>query len=303
MLEEFSISARTGRMDLWFEEKADIASGCSLRIPIKRTIEKIRSKYQEIALLETENFGRMLVLDGIIMLTEFDEFAYHEMIVHVPLNTHMSPRRVLVVGGGDGGTVREILKHEGVEEVHLCEIDKMVVDICMKHLPSLASGFDDSRVHIFYEDGAQFVKAHKAEYDVIIVDSSDPVGPATVLFQEEFYRDIHGALKDDGIVVSQCESIFFHLSMIEEMFEFLPMIFDLTGYYYVLVPTYPSGTIGFAFCSKRYHPLRDVDRSRIARIGPLKYYNFHTHYSSFCLPAFAGERLPAFSGKYSYQMP
>lgn len=294
MAEEFTEdNLRLTTMDLWFEEKLEPPTGSTFRVLVNRTIERFRSEYQEIAVLETEKLGRMLILDGVIMLSEFDEFAYHEMIVHVPLLTHPNPRRVLVIGGGDGGSIREIVKYKSIEEVHLCEIDKEVVEVSKRHLPNLSSGFYDPRVKVFYEDGAQFIKDKKGEYDVIIVDSTDPVGAAVVLFEEPFYRDMYAALKADGIVVSQCESIYYHQALIKRMFEFISDIFQITGYYYSLVPTYPSGTIGFAFCSKKYHPLKDVDETRIDELGKLKYYTPQIHRASFCLPAFIKEILPS----------
>ncbi len=293
MAEEFTEDElRLTTMDLWFEEKLEPPTGSTFRVLVNKTIERFRSEYQEIAVLETEKLGRMLILDGVIMLSEFDEFAYHEMIVHVPMLTHPDPRKILVIGGGDGGSIREIVKHKSVEEVHLCEIDRDVVEVSKRHLPALSSGFYDPRVKIFYEDGAQFVKGKKGEYDIIIVDSTDPVGAAVVLFEEPFYRDMYDALKTDGIVVSQCESIYYHQTLIKRMFEFISNIFHITGYYYSLVPTYPSGTIGFAFCSKKYHPLKDLDETRLAELGKLKYYTPQIHKASFCLPAFIKEMLP-----------
>ncbi len=283
---------RLTTMDLWFEEKLEPPVGTTFRVLVNRTIERFRSEYQEIAVLETEKLGKMLILDGVIMLSEFDEFAYHEMIIHVPLLTHPNPKKVLVIGGGDGGSIREIVKHKEVEEVHLCEIDRAVVEVSKRHLPTLSSGFSDPRVKIFYEDGAKFVKNKKGEYDVIIVDSTDPVGAAVVLFEEPFYRDMYEALKPDGIIVSQCESIYYHQDLIKRMLSFISNIFELTGYYYSLVPTYPSGTIGFAFCSKKYNPLKDLDEKRYYKLGKLKYYNPQIHKTSFCLPAFIRELLP-----------
>ncbi len=284
---------RLTTMDLWFEEKLEPSVRATIRILINRTLERFRSEYQEIAVLETEKLGRMLVLDGIIMLTEFDEYAYHEMIVHVPLLTHPNPQKVLVIGGGDGGSVREIVKHEEVKEIHLCEIDKAVVEVSKKYLPGLSSGFNDPRVKIFYEDGAKFIKRKKEEYDVIIVDSTDPIGPAVALFEEPFYRDMYSALKPDGIAVTQCESMYYHRDLIKRMFGFISEIFNISGYYFCVIPTYPSGTIGFAFCSKRYHPIKDFDESRVSKLGKLRYYNPHIHKASFCLPEFMKDLLPS----------
>jgi len=156
---------------------------------------KVKSPFQKIEVFATEAFGNMLVNDGIVMLTQFDNHAYHEMIAHVPLFAHPNPKRVLIVGGGDGGTLTEVLKHDGVEEVIMCEIDKKVVDVSKKYFPELTQSFKDPRATVVYEDAAKYVKNKKDYYDIIIVDSSDPIGPAVVLFQKQFYQDVKDALK------------------------------------------------------------------------------------------------------------
>jgi spermidine synthase len=225
-----SKAIRKQKLDLWFRDSPEIGRGCALSIRIRDVLCHYHSRFQEIAVFETDQMGRMLVLDDVTMLTEFDEFAYHEMIAHVPMMTHSNPSRVLVIGGGDGGTIREVLKHPGVSEVHLCEIDEEVVAACRKFLPSLASGFDDPRVRCFYEDGAVFVKKHPESYDVIIVDSTDPVGPGQVLFQPPFYRDMKRALTKEGIAVTQCESIYFHPEIIGKVAAFAREIYPLVSY-------------------------------------------------------------------------
>ena len=278
-------------IDLWFHDNVEIAHGCQTSIKIKEVLCHYHTKFQEIAVFETERLGRMLVLDNITMLTEFDEFAYHEMIAHVPLLVHPAPRRVLIIGGGDGGTVREVLKHPEVEKVHVCEIDEEVVKVCRKFLPSMASGFDDTRVRVLYEDGAGFVSKKKDAYDIIIVDSTDPVGPGRVLFQREFYEDMRGALTKDGIAVTQCESIFFHQDIIRGVSSFAGAIYPKIGYYYTLVPTYPSGIIGFFFCSLRYDPLALLSEERTKRLKGLKYYTPKVHRASFVLPRFGADLL------------
>ncbi len=274
-------------MDLWFQDSIEFGHGCSIRIKIKNILYNDRSQYQEIAILETEKLGRMLVIDGITMLTEWDEYAYHEMITHVPLLVHPKPSRVLVIGGGDGGTVREILKHPEVELVHVCEIDEAVVNACRKYLPSLALSFDDPRVNILYEDGARFVTQQSEPYDVIIVDSTDPLGPGQILFQENFYKNLKKALSKEGIAVTQCESIFLHQHVIKGVFSFARHLFPKLGYYVTMVPTYPSGVIGFFFCSLKRDPLQDMDIKRAERLKSLKYYTPEVHRSSFTLPRFA----------------
>jgi spermidine synthase len=279
-------------LDLWFHDSVEITLGCRISIKIKDILCHYRSPFQEIAIFETERLGRMLVLDGITMLTEFDEYAYHEMIVHVPLLAHRKPCKILVIGGGDGGTVREILKHSEVETVHVCEIDPEVIKACRKFLPALASGFDDPRVHVFNEDGARFVAEHPRSYDVIIVDSTDPVGPGQILFQRQFYSDMKSALAKDGIAVTQCESMYFHRDVIRGVAAHVRQLFPTFGYYYTLVPTYPSGVIGFYFCSLNFDPLQNLAEERVAKLGPLRYYTSMIHRASFSLPAFASDLVP-----------
>jgi len=274
---------------LWFQDSIEFSHGVSLRVKIKNVIHRLQSPFQEIVVFETEHLGRMLVIDGITMLTEWDEHAYHEMIVHVPLLVHPKPSKVLIIGGGDGGTAREVLKHPEVTGVHICEIDEAVINVCRTYLLSLASSLDDPRVQIFYEDGARFVTKGEGTYDVIIVDSTDPIGPGQTLFQQAFYENMKKALSEEGIAVTQCESIFLHQGVIEGVFAFARDIFPQIGYYYTLVPTYPSGMIGFFFCSLRHHPFSQIDAERAARLKGLKYYTPDIHRASFSLPYFAAK--------------
>jgi spermidine synthase len=283
-------------MGLWFQDCIEFGHGSTLNIKIKDVLYHGRSSFQEIAILETEKMGRLLVIDGVTMLTEYDEFAYHEMISHVPLLLHPKPSRVLVIGGGDGGAVREVLKHPEVEIVHLCEIDEGVVSACRRHLPSLASALDDTRVTIFYEDGARFVAEHPMSYEAILVDSTDPIGPGQVLFQEPFYADMKQALTDQGIAVTQCESMYLHRAVIEGVYSFARRLYPKLGYYYTLVPTYPSGLIGFFFCSKGIDPLGEIDEKRSAKLQGLRYYSPEIHRAAFALPRFAREFLPVNQG-------
>ncbi len=275
-------------LNLWFEERLEIGFGSVLRVLVKETLLLKKSPFQQIAVLDTAKFGRMLVLDGIINVTEFDEFAYHEMIVHVPMICHPCPRKVLVIGGGDGGAVREALKHPEVREVHLCEIDREVVEVSKEYLPEISAGLDDHRVTVHYADGAEFVKRHPGYFDVILVDSTDPVGPGAVLFREEFFRNLHAALSDEGIVTTQCESFFFHREVIGTVLASFGKVFPVTEYYYCMVPTYPSGVIGFAFgCKSSSGGKGPADKSRVAALGPLKYYSSGIHEAAFVLPRFA----------------
>lgn len=278
--------------NLWFEENYEYDEGRTIKIKIEKMIDQYDSPFQRIEVYQTKPFGRMLVLDGVIMCTEWDEHAYHEMLAHVPLFTHPNPERVLVVGGGDGGTIREVLKHPTVKEAVLCEIDEHVIRLSKKHLPQMASALDDPRVKIVCEDGAKYVKAHKNAFDIILVDSSDPIGPATVLFSEEFYASMRDCLNDGGIAATQSESFFYHGDIVHRLTGYAKKYFAIPGYYFTVVPTYPSGIIGFTFCSKKYHPLKDVDETRIAKLQPkLRYYNAAIHKGSFALPTFIASRI------------
>jgi len=272
----------------WVKDSWDEKEGRCLSVKIKKTLDSYKSKFQKLDMYETECFGKMLVLDGTIQLTEFDEFAYHEMITHVAMNTHPNPKKVLIIGGGDGGVAREAFKHKSVEQVHLCEIDEEVINITKKYVSGLAKGFNNPKMKIFIEDGAAFIRERKNTYDIIIVDSSDPWGPAEVLFKEEFYQDLFDSLKKDGIVVSQSESMYYNRKLIKRMVDFNKKIYPVVEYYYALVPTYPSGTIGFSFCSKKYHPLKHAKDKKITN---LKYYSPEIHKAAFVLPKFMSDLL------------
>ena len=277
---------------LWFEEKLGCELGRTIKIRIKDLIEQYDSKFQRIEIYETKPFGRMLVLDGVIMCTEWDEFAYHEMIAHVPMFTHPMPENILVIGGGDGGTVREILKHPEVKKVDVCEIDEHVIRLSKQHLPTMGSSFNDNRVSIFNEDGANFVKERRCCYDVIIVDSSDPIGAAEELFTENFYSSLKDILKNNGIAVTQSESFFYDANLVKKLTGFAKKYFTYPAYYFTVVPTYPSGIIGFTFCSKAYHHINELDKDRISQIQPyLKYYNADIHKASFALPDFIKNKI------------
>jgi len=274
------------QLELWFGEQYGRENGRYLQIKVDNVLEKIRSPFQEICVVQSPAFGKILLNDGIIMLTEADEAGYHEMIAHVPLCVHPAPKEILVIGGGDGGTVREIIKHLQVNKVEVCEIDKKVIEVCQRHFPQLAGSFDDQRVYLHFQDGAQFLASKENQYDVIIVDSSDPIGPGTSLFTAQFYQSIFRSLKEDGIAVSQLESIFWHADFIQSVFQFIKKIFPIATYYYTMVPTYPSGMIGFSFCSKKYHPLLDFLPERAKELPDLKYYHTDLHRAAFVLPAF-----------------
>ena len=275
------------QFESWFHDKYEEKNGRTLSIKVDRILCRIHSPFQEICVVDTPAFGKMLVNDGIIMLSENDESAYHEMISHVPLCVHPLPRDVLVIGGGDGGTVRELVKHFQVSSIDVCEIDQKVVAICRKYFPKMTHGFDDPRTKIYNQDGAEFLKNRENQYDIIIVDSSDPIGPGVTLFSKVFYQSLYRSLKPNGIAVTQMESLFWHAHFIREKFKFIQSIFPIVSYYYTMVPTYPSGMIGFSFCSRKYHPIDDFNPEVAQQLKNLNYYHTHIHQAAFVLPLFA----------------
>ncbi|MGE5344227.1 MAG: polyamine aminopropyltransferase [Candidatus Omnitrophota bacterium] len=271
-------------MSMWFEELLEKDKGRIVKLEYNALLESYRTPFQKIDIYDTVAFGKMLVHDDVIMTTEFDEAHYHEMIVHPALSVYPDPKRVLIIGGGDGGAMREVLKHPEVETAHLCEIDGDVIRLCKKHFPNLANCLDDPRVEVFLEDGAEFVRKRKNFYNVIMVDSSDPIGPAEILFQERFFRDMSQALTEDGIVITQSESFFYHRQVIKNIVTFNRRIFPHYAYYYTMVPTYPSGVIGFSFCSMKYDPIADFKPEKAEKLNDLKYYNKDIHRAAFTLP-------------------
>ncbi len=272
-------------MELWYSEKQtkDLGITCKVR----ETLHVERTRFQHLAVLDTYEFGRMLVLDGAIQTTIRDEFIYHEMIVHVPLFTHGNPRRVAIIGGGDGGTVREVLKHPSVEEVVLVEIDGKVIEASKRFLPEISCGLEDERVTVIIGDGIKHIKENKGQYDVVLVDSTDPVGPATGLFSQEFYKNVYEALGEDGLFVAQTESPFFNGEFVAQIFTSVSNVFPICRLYLTDIPTYPSGFWSFTMGSKKYDPLQ-VNTEEIPEIS-CKYYTPDLHKSAFTLPRFVKE--------------
>lgn len=279
-------------MDLWYTEKHTDGAGISLRVT--QSLFSGESDFQKLDIVETSEYGRMMLLDGLVMVTERDEFIYHDMITHPALFTHPNPQKVLVIGGGDGGTIREIVRHPEVELAVLCEIDGLVIEKSVELLPSMACDIDGSnpKVKLHVDDGIAYIREHTGEFDVILVDSTDPIGPAVGLFEEEFYRTVFAALKDDGIMVAQSESPLYHGDIQKDMYRNLRTVFPIVEMYQAFIPTYPSGFWSFAFASKQYHPVRDFDRKRAAqRSFHTRYYNEDLHLGAFMLPTFARENI------------
>lgn len=279
-------------MDLWYTEKHGENVGITMKI--KQSLFSGESEFQKLEILDTLEYGRMMLLDGLVMVTERDEFVYHDMIAHPALFTHPDPKKVLVIGGGDGGSIREIVKHPGVELAVLCEIDGLVIDKAIEFLPSMSSAIDGSnpRVKLHVDDGLAYIRDHQNEFDVILVDSTDPIGPAVGLFEEDFYRLVFSALKEDGIMVAQSESPFYHAEIQKSMYANLRAVFPIVEMYQAFIPTYPSGLWSFAFASKKYHPVDDFNRDRAAARGfHTRYYNEDLHLGAFMLPTFARENI------------
>ena len=271
-------------MELWYTEKQTPSLGITCLI--RETLCRKQTKYQDLAIIDTLQFGKMLVLDGMVQTTEKDEFVYHEMLAHIAMQAHPHPRHVLVVGGGDGGVIREVLKYDTVETATLVEIDGEVIVAAKEYLPQISVGLDDPRVTVLVADGVEHVKTSVGKYDIILIDSTEPVGPAVGLFSEEFYRNIYRALKKDGLMVAQTESPFFNQDLISGVYSRLNRVFPLTKLYLASVPTYPSGLWSFTAASKCYDPLE-------CRKKPVttKYYNFDVHQGAFALPNFVRELL------------
>lgn len=269
-------------MELWIKEMQ--LKNSAMTYKVKETLVRKKTKYQDLAIVDTEDFGRMLLLDGIVQTTVKDEFIYHEMITHIPLFTHPDPKNVLVVGGGDGGAIREILKHSSVKKVVMCEIDEDVIKECRKYLPEISSGLDDKRCEIFIGDGIKFVLEHKNEFDVIIVDSTDPFSIAEGLFKGNFYKDIYEALTADGLFVAQTETPFFLPETVRKVFRDAKAIFPVTKLFMAGIPTYPGGYWSFTVGSKKYDP-SNVDISKIPDLG-YKYYTPELQRASFVLPRY-----------------
>ena len=279
-------------MELWFTEQH--TKNVRFSMKVDRQLYSAQSEFQRIDIFDSLEFGRVLTLDGYVMLTEKDEFIYHEMIVHVPMCAHPNARKILVIGGGDGGTVRELVRYASVERIDLVEIDEQVVEACKEYLPQTAGKLEDPRVHAFYEDGLKFIRHQENEYDLILVDSTDPFGPGEGLFTREFYGNCFRALKADGIMVNQHESPFYKEDAyaMQRAHKRIVESFPLARVYQAHIPTYPSGHWLFGFASKQHHPMRDVDFAGWEKLGlRTRYYNTKLHAAAFALPTYVEEML------------
>lgn len=275
----------------WFSETSELWPGRALSLEIAEKLYSARSTYQQIDVYQTKCCGKMLTLDGIIQFTESDEFAYQEMLTHLAMFAHPDPRQVLVIGGGDGGILREVARHGGVIGIDICEIDLEVIEVCKRFVPSMARGFDDPRVKLHVADGAEFVRGRPGVYDVIIVDSTDPIGPAKSLFQEPFYAAMKSALKPSGIIATQAESFFVLPHIVKGLLDIARKLFDKWAYAYMLVPTYPGGHIGVCLASLGAELKRPARRPDPELARQLRYYTPQVHEAAFVLPAFADRMI------------
>ncbi len=279
-------------MELWFSEFH--APDVKHSIRVNRHLFSRKSDYQQIDILETPEFGRVLALDGNVMLTERDEFIYDEMITHVPMSVHPNVQDVLVIGAGDGGVVKELTRYAGVKRIDLVELDEQVVDACRKYLPENACRMDDKRVHIYYDNALRFIRRCKNTYDLIIVDSTDPFGPLEGYFTREFYGICYNALKDDGIMVNQQGSPFYDhdAEAMKRSHQRIVSTFPISRVYQAHIPTYAAGYWLFGFASKKYHPIDDFDAEKWMKLGlETRYYTTKLHVGAFYLPAFLEKML------------
>jgi spermidine synthase len=276
--------------NLWFSELHKGHVGMTYKV--KDILYSGRSRFQRIDVLDTFEYGRMLVLYGSVMFTEKDEFVYHEMLVHVPCWAHGSARSALVVGGGDGLSLRELLKHPAIEHITLVDIDEKVVETCKRFFPDSRESFESPRVEVVYADGAEFVGSTSESFDLVLVDAADPVPPADVLFERRFYESCRRRLAPGGVLAAQTESPFYNPDVFAQVFATLSGLFGVSMPYLAWIPTYPSALWSFAFCSEGRHPIDDFDPERVRGSAmATRWYNEEIHRACFALPTFVREML------------
>jgi len=272
-------------MDLWYKELHDSSSGITFKV--KNYLYSGKSPFQRIDIFEVETYGKVLTLDGMVMVTERDEFIYHEMITHPAMRIHPAPEKVLIIGGGDGGTAREVLKYKEVKKVVMVEIDKEVVELSKKYFPTIFPSLDDPRLEIIYEDGVKFVKWNKEKFDVILLDTSDPVGPAEVLYKREFYENCKKSLNENGILVTQAESPWSQLETIKKLLKEIKGVFSKSLLYLAHIPTYPGGLWSFLMLGENF----EIGKTHRPVPCGLKYYNEEIHMGMTALPQYVKEAL------------
>lgn len=263
-----------------------------LSTEVDKVMYSDQSDFQKIEVAHSLQYGNMLVLDGVFQTSEKEEFVYHEMMAHVPLFLHPNPKRVLIIGGGDGGVARECVRHPEVESVTMVEIDGKVVELAKEFLPTISQAMRENhpKLTVIIGDGLAHVRDKEDYYDVIIVDCSDPIGPGEGLFQEPFYKDVYKALKEDGLFVQQTESPFLHQPLIHDVFEVVDRNFPIARLYTAFIPLYPAGMHCFTMGSKKYDPLTWT--SNRPKTFETKYYNEDIQKAAFALPNFVFDILP-----------
>ena len=269
----------------------EAAHGYGNTIRVTKELFRAKSEFQTIEIYETEKLGKLLLLDGIIQLTSYDEFAYQEMMANLPFYAHPAPETALVIGGGDGGVLRELGRHPELRSLDICEIDAAVIDAARRFLPELACGFDDPRVTVHIADGSRFIREHENAYDLIVVDSTDPGGPGAPLFDAEFYRNLKRALRPGGVIATQAESPWLLPEVVKKLQRAARDVFRHVGYSGFQVPTYPTGMIGACVASDARDvtlPCREVEPAVAAQ---LRYYTSEIHRASFARPAFLRDLL------------
>ncbi|XP_050408527.1 spermidine synthase [Patella vulgata] len=280
----------------WFREIDDGWKGYSVSLEIEEVLYHEKSDFQDILVFKSTTFGNVLVLDGVYQCTERDEFSYQEMIAHLPLNSHPNPTKVLVVGGGDGGVVREVLKYASVEQVVLCEIDQKVIDVSKKYLPGMASCLSDPRVLVHVGDGVKYMEENTQSFDVIITDAPDPIGAAEGLYTKDYYEGLKRALKPKGIISCQGETLWFDLNLIKKILTYCKGVFPVVAYASGYTPTYAGGHMGFFLCSNDSsinlkEPVRNYNSKELDDMS-MKYYSPDVHRACFnVLPYFARKAL------------
>jgi spermidine synthase len=277
-------------MGLWYDETFDDHTRLGLRV--KETLFSGQSAYQKVEVIDTVGFGRVLVLDNIFMTSEYDEFLYHEMLAHPALTTAPSIERVLVIGGGDGGTVREVLRHPEVKRCVMIEIDELVVEASKRYLPGIGTAWDDPRLDLRFIDAIEYVETSRDDrYDVVLLDGTDPVGPGAVLFDESFYRGCKRMLTDGGVMALQSESPLLMMDIFVETQRKLRSLFSEVHPYLGPVPLYGTGTWSWTWCSDTGEPLRPKHQRQRAIVEGSKAYNEELHQAVFALPNYVKRAL------------
>ena len=272
-------------MELWFSEQH--TPNVKFSIKIDKQLFSEKSEFQRIDIFDSLEFGRFLVLDGCMMVAEKDEFIYHEMVAHVPMCVNPDIKKVLLIGGGDGGTARELLKYETIERIDLVEIDYVVVSACKKFLPQTAACLENPKVNIYIEDGLKYIRRFSNEYDLVIVDSTDPFGTGEGLFTREFYGNCRHAMTENGIMINQHENPYYakDAATMKRAHKLIVSTFPISRVYQLQIPTYPSGNWLLGFASKKFHPIADADFEKWKSLDlQTKYYNSKLHRGAFALP-------------------